>query len=243
MVTVTATHGSTPRKVGARMVVGPGGEIVGTIGGAELEKLAIEKALQCLTSGRIERLDLDLDDLEHTQTGMACGGRMELLIEPFGVGPRLLLFGAGHVAKSTGSLAAEVGFSVVVLDARPEWANQDRFPRATIEIGPTEDLADQLDSTHDDFIAVMTHSHDQDYKVLTRILRKPFFYLGVIGSERKAAEIRHRLADDGFTEEEVARMTCPIGLDIGSHTPVEIAVSMVAQLIAVRSRREKERAD
>lgn len=224
------------------MVVDPDGRIAGTVGGAAVEKIAIEKALRALSSGKTERVELDLNDIEHLQTGMVCGGTIELLVEPFGVGPRLLLFGAGHVAAPTARLAREVGFPIVIHDARPEWANEDRFPGASIKVGNTETLADQAETTPDDFLAVMTYCHDEDYKVLVKLIQKPFYYLGVIGSPGKAKEIRKNLAGDGYSKEEMERVTCPIGIDIGSHTPAEIAVSVAAQLISWRRKWEKDKA-
>jgi len=239
LVTVIRTEGSTPRKVGARMLVDINGAIFGTVGGAAVERIAMERAQAALHSGQVQRLELDLNDLEHMQTGMVCGGRMELLIEPFGGGPRLLLFGAGHVAQPTARLAREVGFEVVIHDNRPEWATAERFPNCQIRIGEWSELTENIVTTADDFIAIMTYCHDEDYAVLSRVLRKQFFYLGVIGSPRKAVEIRRRLGEDGFSQVEIDRMTCPIGLDIGSHTPAEIAVSIVGQLVMTRRKWEK----
>ncbi len=163
---------------------------------------------------------------------------MELMIEPFGIGSRLFVFGAGHVAEPTVRLAVEVGFEVTVLDSGEQWATAERFPGARIKIGDTDVLAGKLRPAADDFIVVMTATHDEDYRITKQLLRKPFYYLGVIGSARKAAEIKRLLARDGFTEDEIMRMTCPIGMDIGSHTPAEIAVSVAAQLIQRRNRRE-----
>lgn len=241
LVTVTRAIGSTPRKEGSRMIVEPSGKAIGSVGGAKIEQLAIERALKALISGKTERLELSLDDLEGLESGMVCGGRIELLIEPFGMGPRLLLFGAGHVAQATARMAGDVGFAVVVHDERPEWANSERYPQAEIKVGKTENLARDLVSTGDDFITVMTHSHDEDLKTVRQILRKQFYYLGVIGSNHKSIEIRRKLSEEGFTDDEIGRVTCPIGLDIGSHTPAEIAISIAAQLIETRRRWEKER--
>ncbi|HHE47225.1 MAG TPA: hypothetical protein ENL08_05960, partial [Bacteroidetes bacterium] len=154
---------------------------------------------------------------------------------PFGAGPLVHLFGAGHVAQPTAKLLMDVGYRLVVYDARAEWALPERFPGADITVGELDELSEKLASTDRDFILVMTHSHAQDYSVLKRLMRKPFYYLGVIGSERKAAEIRERLAGDGFSKAEIARITCPIGIEIGSHTPVEIAVSVAAQLVKLKN--------
>jgi len=236
LATIIRTQGATPRKEGSRMIVQPGGKITGSIGGAAVELLAVEKAQTALTTGSIEHLELNLDDIEGESTGMVCGGRVELLIEPFGTSPRLLLFGAGHVAQAAARLAGEIGFSVVVHDERPEWANAERFPRAQITLGQVETLAKSAVTTANDFIAVMTHCHSEDLKVVRCLLNQPFFYLGVIGSKHKAMEIKQILSNEGWSSAQLQRLTCPIGFDIGSHTPAEIAIAIAAQLIAERSR-------
>ena len=239
MVTVIRASGSTPRTEGSRMLVNQAGDVVGSVGGGRIERLAIEKALQTFATGRIEHLEQDLNHPGDQESGMSCGGSVELLIEPFGMGPRLYLFGAGHVAQPTTQLAGRVGYHVTVHDSRQKWANRERFPGAIVRVGDMEELAEQLDTTGRDFLLVMSHSHAEDYRVVKRLLRKSFFYLGMIGSPRKAAEIRSKLMGDGFSEEEIARLTCPIGMDIGSHTPMEIAVSVTAQLISLRRNWEK----
>ena len=257
LVTIIRATGSTPRKEGARMIVDPDGTVIGSVGGGSTERIAIDKALECLISGRTERLTLNLDNSSHRSsplaklgeskggvtTGMICGGWLELLIEPFGNGPRLLLFGAGHVGRPTARLASDVDFAVMVHDSRSELFDGDHFHGSTIKIGSMEELAVGCETTADDFIVVMTYSHDEDYKIVRRLLRKPFYYLGVIGSKQKSVEIRRRLSEDGFSDDEIARMTSPIGLKIGSHTPAEIAVSVIAQLIEIRHRWETERMD
>jgi len=234
LVTVIEVSGSTPRKEGSRMLVTPGGKIFGSIGGGSVENLSVEEAMKSLLSGKVERIKMALNDGDGVDTGMVCGGQMEVLIEPFGTGPRLLLFGAGHVGQPTARLAMEVGFRVSVYDSRADWANSERFPGAAIKVGALDKIADEIDTNERDFIAVMTHGHAEDYKVVKHLLRKPYYYFGVIGSPRKAIEIRNNLMDDGFTADEIARMTCPIGIDIGSHTPAEIAVSVAAQLITLQ---------
>lgn len=235
MATIVEAHGATPRKVGARMLIEPDGKIFGTIGGAAAEVIVVEKARKALEGGDAVRIELDLNDLEGHQTGMICGGRIAILVEPFGAGPRLILFGAGHCGYEVARLVGGLGFNVVVYDERPDWASRERFPNALINVGPVEETANAVATSAEDFIAIMTHCHADDYKVLTRVLRKPAAYLGVIGSKRKAVEIRSSLKRDGFSEAEIGRVKCPIGLDIGSHTPLEIAVAVAAEMVAVKN--------
>jgi len=235
MVSVVKASGSTPRKEGARMIVLADGPSVGSVGGGALENYAIERSKAIIGSGKIERAEIDMNDIEGGETGAICGGKVELLFEPFGSELRLHLFGAGHVAQPTAKLAMEVGFKAFIYDSRMELATAERFPGAAIKMGEFEELAESLETTSEDFIAVMSYSHDVDYRILLKLLRKPFRYLGVIGSVRKAAEFRRWLKRDGFTEEEIARLTSPIGFEIGSHTPLEIAISVAAQLVKIKN--------
>ncbi|MCF7810135.1 XdhC/CoxI family protein [bacterium] len=240
MVTIVSVSGSTPRKPGSRMLVSPNGSIIGSVGGGAVDKLSIKAALKALNTGNTEFIELNFDSEEESRTGMICGGKVKVLIEPFGAGPKLFLFGAGHVGHATARLIVDIGFDLTVLDSRKEWANTERFPASAIKVDKIEKLSEELITTDRDFILVMTHSHNEDFKAVIRLLKKPFYYLGVIGSPSKAADIRKRLAQEGFTKEEIARITCPIGIKIGSHTPAEIAVSVAAQLIELRNKWEKD---
>lgn len=234
MVTVVKVSGSAPQTVGARMLVDPTGKVFGTVGGGGVEKHAVEKSVEALNSGATSTLDLTLNDHEREQTGSICGGSMTLLIEPFGAGPRLLIFGAGHVAQPTARLAQSVGFRVELFDSRAEWATDERFPGMVTHVDDYERLARGLESNRRDFIVLMSHSHEQDFQLLIHLVRKEWFYLGVLGSQKKALEIRGKLASEGFTPDEIARITSPMGVPIGSHTPEEIAVSIVAELIQLK---------
>lgn len=149
---------------------------------------------------------------------------------------RLYVFGGGHVSQALVPAAAAVGFRPVVYDDRPEFAVRALFPRAEeVLCGPFEDFPNRLAVTPDDYVVVMTRGHQSDYEVLSRTLRSGAKYLGCIGSRRKLALCRDRLLEAGFTAEEYARVHAPIGLPIGAETPEEIAVSVTAELIAVRA--------
>jgi len=234
LATIVGASGSTPREVGSRMLIASDGSIIGSIGGAALERLTAEEALASLQTGKTTHAQYDLNDLESQQTGMICGGKVEVLIEPFGTSPRLRLFGAGHVGQAVARLVSEIGFNIVVYDSRPEWGSRERFPSARIVLDDMEKLAKNLTDTQNDFIALMTWSHDEDYKLLKILLPKPYFYLGVIGSKRKSVDIRRKLQEDGFAPEQIARLVCPIGLPLPTHTPAEIAISIAAQLLELK---------
>lgn len=149
---------------------------------------------------------------------------------------RVLIFGGGHVGAALTPLLAALGFRVTVCDDRPEFASPQRFPQAAETLwGPFPDLPARLNITADDYVAVMTRGHQADYEVLAATLRSGARYIGCIGSRKKLALCRDRLLAAGFTAEEYARLHAPIGLPIGAETPEEIAVSVAAELIAVRS--------
>ena len=149
---------------------------------------------------------------------------------------RVYLFGGGHVSQALVPVLASVGFRPVVFDDRPEFADPALFPQAEGTIhGDFTRLAEQVTVTADDYVVVMTRGHQADYEVLTQVLRSRTKYLGCIGSKRKLALCRERLLEAGFTEAEYSRLHAPIGLAIGAQTPEEIAVSVAAEMIAVRA--------
>lgn len=149
---------------------------------------------------------------------------------------RVYIFGGGHVSQALAPAIAAVGFRPVVYDDRPEFADKALFPQAEeVLCGSFEELSRQVKVTPDDYVVIMTRGHQADYEVLTQTLRSGAKYLGCIGSKKKLALCRDRLLAAGFTAEEYARVHAPIGLAIGAETPEEIAVSVTAELIAVRA--------
>lgn len=149
---------------------------------------------------------------------------------------RVYIFGGGHVSQALVPAIAAVGFRPVVYDDRPEFAAPALFPQAEFTLcGSFEQLEQRVAVTPDDYVVIMTRGHQADYEVLTQTLRSGAKYLGCIGSRKKLALCRDRLLKAGFTAEEYARVHAPIGLSIGAQTPAEIAVSVTAELIAVRA--------
>jgi xanthine dehydrogenase accessory factor len=231
MVTVVAARGSAPRHAGAKLVLEPDGAFCGTVGGGAIEHAVLSRRAEwvALVEPKLVTYDLTRD------LGMACGGAVDLLIEPVGARPRLVLYGAGHVAIELTAVAARAGFRVAVVDDRPEWANRDNHPAADeVVVAPLDGSTDGVELTPADYVVVVTRGHRYDFEMASRALRAAPRYLGVIGSRRKAAALRERLATDGHAPDAVAAVRVPVGVDIGSETPPEIAVSVVAELISVR---------
>jgi xanthine dehydrogenase accessory factor len=232
LATVVRAAGSTPQRVGARMLLDGTGRTWGTVGGGRIEAMVLEALRDCLVHGR-----------SHTQAwelgrtlGMCCGGRMEVLLERVDGAARLIMFGAGHVACPTARLAQSLDFRVSVVDEREELNTAARFPHAErLLLAPSEAFA-QLAPTAQDFVLVMTHDHQLDQHVLELALKRPHRYIGMIGSRRKVLRIVERMRErDGAGQSlDLTHLHAPVGLDIGAVGPEEIAVSVLAELIAVR---------
>ncbi|WNG42498.1 xanthine dehydrogenase accessory protein XdhC [Archangium violaceum] len=231
LATVIESAGSTPQKPGSKLVVLEDGSLRGTVGGGAIEHQIIQAAQALLASP--EHTRIIETHLTH-ELGMCCGGRMKVFLEKHGAPPRLTVFGAGHVALELASLAHRVGFRVTVVDARPEWANPERFPDCELLVKDPADHARALPGGPEHYFCVTTHDHPLDQAVVEALLDKSSAYLGVIGSRRKAERFRMRLRAAGFTEPAVERLRSPMGVDIGALTPQEIAVSIVGELIQVR---------
>lgn len=230
LLTVTESRGFTPRKPGAHMLLAADGAIAGSIGGGAIEHDVLRQARPLFERGGSLIVKRHLTQ----ELGMCCGGEMTVFVEVVERSPRLYLFGAGYIARPLAAMAAACGFEVTVVDDRPEWASPERFPAATLRCQAPEDVARVLTTTPDDYAVVVTHDHALDQRLVQQLLRRPLRYLGMIGSLSKQKKFALRLRARGFSDEDIARLHTPLGLVIGAQTPEEIAVSAVAQLIAVR---------
>jgi xanthine dehydrogenase accessory factor len=230
LATVVGTRGFTPRKAAAHMLIAPDGKTVGTIGGGAIEHEVMEHAQRLFEGGGHETLHRHLTQ----ELGMCCGGEMTVFLEAIVPAPRLHVFGAGYIAKPLAAIAAGCGFEVTVVDARPEWATSERFPTSALRVEDVEGVARALETSPDDYAVIVTHDHALDQRIVQALMRKPLRFLGMIGSIPKQRKFALRLRARGFADVEIARLHTPLGLPIGAATPEEIAVSVLAQLIAVR---------
>jgi len=238
MLTVIESRGFTPRKAGTHMLLAADGETAGTIGGGAIEHEALREAREMLRTGgpaRTVKKHLTQD------LGMCCGGEMVIFLEPVDASPRLFVFGAGYLARPIAALASACGFEVTVVDGRPEWATAERFPGMTVRCEDPEDAARALETTAEDYAVVVTHDHALDQRVVQQLLGKPLRFTGMIGSVAKQRKFALRLRARGFGETQVARLRTPLGVSIGAQTPEEIAVSVLAELVAVRRGAEPAR--
>ena len=236
LVTIVSSNGSTPQRVGAKMLVFGDGRIVGTVGGGCYEHDAIGVAKQVLASRKARTVKYDLNDDFAEETGLVCGGQMEVFIEPIEAAPSVYIFGAGHVGFYLGRLIQEAGFGVHVIDDRAAFANAERFPKAASIV--VDDIPQWLARTtipSTSYVVIVTRGHRNDLDVLREIAPRDFRYVGLIGSRAKVARLYEAvLAEGRITPDQLERIHAPIGLDIGAVTPQEIAVSIAAELIAVR---------
>lgn len=231
LVTVVRAKGSSPQRPGARLLLFPNGETEGTVGGGLIESIVLKDARKILEEdGNTGLYSYNLLDI-----GMTCGGSMDFFLERIDPSPHLVIFGGGHVAKPTASLASQMGFRVTVVDERVEWASKARFPNVTIFNQTFDDFIDELQPHSNHYFVVMTQGHALDEVVLVRIIGGAQRYTGVIGSRRKAIEMGKSLQSKGITKEQWEEIHCPIGLPIGGDTPEEIAMSIVSQLVQVRN--------
>jgi xanthine dehydrogenase accessory factor len=241
LVTIVATTGSTPQRVGAKMLVFGDGRMVGTIGGGCYENDAFWKAREAISSRRPQMVRYELDDDFAQETGLICGGQMSVYIEPIEPSPELYVIGAGHVGFHLANLAHEVGFRVNVVDDREKFANAERFPHATVV---TEDIPSWIARTPlqpHAYVVIVTRGHNNDLDALRALAARDLRYLGLIGSRAKVARIYDALTAEGVPAEVLKQVHAPIGLDIGAVTPQEIAVSILAELIAVKHGKIKGR--
>ncbi|MES2641148.1 MAG: xanthine dehydrogenase accessory protein XdhC [Myxococcota bacterium] len=230
LTTVIGVDGSAPRATGARMIVWPDGRIHGTIGGGNFEYQVIRAALEALRVGRPRRYAVHLT----RDLGMCCGGAMEVFIEPMGPRERMIVFGAGHVARPTASFARELGFDVTVVDEREDQADPERFPGVTLVTEDPRRFARRLVTDARTYILIVTHDHALDQDLLELLLSRTWAWLGLIGSRAKIAKFFIRLRAAGVDEALFARVSAPVGLDLGAETPEEIAVAIAAEVVRVR---------
>ncbi len=217
------------------MLVFADGRIVGTIGGGCYENDAIGRAREAIASGQPAFVKFDLNDDFVQESGLICGGQMEIYIDPIAPAPALYIVGAGHVGWHLGRMAADAGFRIHVVDDREKFANAERFPAAeTIEVDDIGAWLHRADLPASAYAVVVTRGHTHDFEAMRALAARDLRYIGLIGSRAKVARIFDALEAEGMPRECLGRVHAPIGLEIGAVTPAEIAVSIVAQLIAVR---------
>lgn len=240
LCTIVQTKGAVPRHAGARMLVYADAHFEGTVGGGKTEKLVIEQALAAIKDGKTRFLTYDLIDAEKGDPGI-CGGTVAIFVEPFQSPPTVVVVGAGHVGRSVVHLASWLGYRVVVSDDRAELCTPEATPGGDLYLPiPMKDIPTQLEITPQTYLVLVTRGVEVDVSGLPALLDTPASYIGLIGSQRRWAHAREKLLQSGITEEQIARIKSPVGLNIHAETPDEIAVSIMAEITACRNTGNKQ---
>jgi xanthine dehydrogenase accessory factor len=236
LATVISTHGSTPGKETMRLLLRESGSVVGSVGGGAVEADVVEAAREVILEDAPRRLTFRLTASGPGASGLLCGGEIEVFIEPISV-LGLIIFGAGHVSRDLCDVASRAGFRVTVVDDREEYANAERFPAAR-RLVVAESFAEafgSLEPSASTYCVVVTRGHELDQECTDFALHTPAPYVGLIGSRNKVRTVLRRLADAGRLDGvDLSRMHAPIGLALGGGTAGEIAVAVVAELVAHR---------
>jgi xanthine dehydrogenase accessory factor len=240
VATIVNVRGSIPSFETAKMLIRDDGSIVGTIGGGCVEAEVWQAAREIMESEKPRTLTFNLNQNPKHDTGLVCGGTLDIFIEPVLPPALLYIFGAGHIALSLYSTAKRSGFDVTVIDDRENYANRERFPEAKEVIAEDFDQAmSRVTPGETSYIVIVTRGHRDDMRVLRWAVQTQARYIGMIGSKRKTITIFRELVKEGIAENLFERVHAPVGLDIGAITPEEIAVAITAELIAARRRVER----
>jgi xanthine dehydrogenase accessory factor len=239
VATIVNVRGSIPSFRTAKMLVRDDGSIVGTIGGGCVEADVWQAAREVMESEKPRTLSFDLNQDPKYDSGLVCGGTLEVFVEPILPPALLYLFGAGHVAMNVCKVAANAGFDVIVADDRTSYASKERFPAAReVHVLDFDEATRKLDPNESSYIVIVTRGHRDDMRILRWAVQTRARYIGMIGSKRKVIGIFKTLQQEGVPPHLFDRVHAPIGLDIGAVTPEEIAVAITAELIAIRRHAE-----
>jgi xanthine dehydrogenase accessory factor len=235
LATIIQIRGSVPSFETAKILVREDGTTVGTVGGGCVENDVWKAARQVMYEEKAKRLLVDLTDSSNFETGLICGGKVEIFIEPILATPTAYIFGAGHISKFISKTATLAGFNTVIIDNRPQYANRERFPEAVeIYSKSFEEAFEKVIPNEVSYVIIVTRGHLEDQNVLRWAVQTPARYIGMIGSQFKKKTIFQNLIDEGISPGKLERVFSPMGVDIYAILPEEIAVSVVAQMVAVR---------
>jgi xanthine dehydrogenase accessory factor len=234
LATIVHTNGSIPSYESSRMLVREDGSIIGTVGGGCVEAEVWAAAKDVIRGEMPRKMTFNLNNEAAYDSGLICGGTLEIFVEPILPQPMLYLFGGGHVSTATARIAHLAGFAIGIVDDRETFANQERFPMAAEIHTSYEEAFEKIHPGPSTYLVIVTRGHKEDMRVLEWAAGTPAKYIGMIGSKRKVIEVYRALEKKGIPAEKLERVHAPVGLEIGALTPEEIAVSIAAELIAIR---------
>jgi xanthine dehydrogenase accessory factor len=235
LATIVEVRGSIPSYESAKLLVREDGSIVGTIGGGCVEAEVWNAAREVIQTEQPRRLTFNLGQDAAYDNGLICGGQLDVFVEPVLPIPHAFIFGAGHISKSLSQVVTLAGFASVVVDNRESFANRERFPEAVaVHAAEYEEIFPQLNINETSYVIIVTRGHRDDMRVLKLALSTPARYLAMIGSKRKVVNVIRELEKEGIDHAVFEKIHAPMGLDIGAISPEEIAISVTAEMIAVR---------
>lgn len=241
LATIVQVRGSIPSFESAKLLVREDGSMLGTVGGGCVEAEVWNAAREVIETEKPRHLHFSLGQDAAYDNGLICGGQLDIFVEPVIPQPTALIFGAGHISKSLAKVAALAGFRTVVVDDRESFANRERFPEADeVHAGEYEEVFPTLNVNETSYLIIVTRGHRDDMRVLKWASGTPARYVAMIGSRRKVIGVIRELESEGVPSSSLDEVHAPMGLEIGAVTPEEIAVSVIAEMIAVRRAPEGE---
>jgi xanthine dehydrogenase accessory factor len=235
VATIVQVNGSIPSFESAKILVREDGSFMGTVGGGCVEAEVWNAAREVIETEKPRHLSFSLGQDAAYDEGLICGGQLNIFVEPVIPQPRAFIFGGGHVSKGISKIATLAGFSTSIIDNREAFANAERFPEAEATYAEEyEDVFPKLPVNSSSYIIIVTRGHRDDMRVLRWAVNTPAKYIAMIGSKRKTISVVHELEKEGIPREAFEKVFAPMGLEIGAEMPEEIAISVVAEMIAVR---------
>ena len=235
LATIVQVRGSIPGFQSAKLLVREDGSLVGTIGGGCVEAEVWNAAREVMETGKPRNMSFSLGQDAAYDNGLICGGQLEVFVECIAPQPAALIFGGGHISKSLAKVLDLAGFRVSVIDNREAFANKERFPEAAeVHAAEYEEVFPALAIGESSYIVIVTRGHRDDMRVLRWAVNTPARYIAMIGSKRKTISVVKELEKEGIPRGAFAKVSAPMGLEIGAVSPEEIAISVAAEMIAMR---------
>src|SRR5215470_1096500 len=235
LATIVQIRGSVPSFQSAKMLIRDDGSTLGSVGGGCVEAEVWTAAQDVIRDEKSKVMSFDLTDESMAESGLICGGKVEIFVEPILPTPKMVIFGAGHISTQLSRIASIAGFKTTIVDNRPIYANAERFPEAEAIYSESFEAAfEKIVPNDNTYIVVVTRGHQEDESVLRWAVTTDARYIGMIGSKRKVRTIFQTLEREGVSRERLDSVCAPVGLDIGAVLPEEIAVAIVAETIHCR---------
>lgn len=235
LATIVQVRGSIPSYESAKLLVREDGSMLGTIGGGCVEAEVWNAAREVIEKEKTRHMSFNLGQDAAYDNGLICGGQLDVFVECIIPQPGAMIFGGGHISKSLAKVLELAGFRVSVIDNREAFANRERFPEvAEVHASEYETVFPQLPINESTYLVIVTRGHRDDMRVLRLALETPARYIAMIGSKRKVISVLKELEKENIPRASFDRIYAPMGLEIGAISPEEIAISVAAEMIAVR---------